>query len=42
MQNNNEKRLIEAYQAIENDRKRRDEIKKEVYEVGYKKPPVSG
>lgn len=34
--------LIKAFDAVTRDSQRRNEIKKEVYKVGYKKPPVSG
>lgn len=34
--------LIKAYDAVTRDSQRRNEIKKEVYKVGYKKPPISG
>lgn len=40
MENNHD--LIKAYDAVTRDSQRRNEIKKEVYKVGYKKPPASG
>lgn len=40
MENNQD--LIKAYDAVTRDSQRRNEIKKEVYKVGYKKPPKSG
>ena len=35
-------RLLKAAETIQNDNKCRREIKEKLYEVGYKKPPVSG
>ncbi|HIS35721.1 TPA: hypothetical protein IAC10_03705 [Candidatus Scatousia excrementigallinarum] len=35
-------RLLKAAETIQNDNKYRREIKEKLYEVGYKKPPVSG
>ena len=35
-------RLLKAAETIQNDNKYRKEIKEKLYEVGYKKPPVSG
>ena len=34
-------KLLKTYQAIQNDKNRKDEIKQELYKVGYKKPPVN-
>lgn len=35
-------RLLKTAETIQNDNKCRREIKEKLYEVGYKKPPVSG
>ena len=35
-------RLLKAAETIQNDNKCRREIEEKLYEVGYKKPPVSG
>lgn len=35
-------RLLKAAETIQNDNKYRQKIKEKLYEVGYKKPPVSG
>lgn len=41
MENNNDK-FLRIYDSLERDNNRRDEILNKVYEVGYKKPPISG
>lgn len=39
---NNKERILKIAESIQRDNKNREEIKKKVSEVGYKKPPVSG
>lgn len=39
---NNKDKMLKIAESIERDSKNRQDIKKKVSEVGYKKPPVSG